>query len=274
MYTGERLECDHVASSPDTMLQIVQAEESIDPPWLTRDHIAPVLSRIDGISTLVMRCQGEYGKFAVPYIATHILCNDAEQGLVVVLVSYHGASVEKYGRIGYKTQKGQFYHYYRCIAGGWQQVSWRDFNDETREYILEIYRERAPGWARVPGKLASEHKPRARVAEAIAYKVVRVIGGRYFSIYNPNIEYILGQRLKQAAKSGHTGGFFSFPKIEMSTEYLASCMRSISLEIPETDALALLECEIGGRIIKYGGKQASTYLCPIRVLEMRAIPHG
>ena len=38
-----------------------------------------------------------------------------------------------------------------------------------------------------------------------------------------------------------------------------------------TAQVALLECEIGGRIIHYGHKMASTYLCPMRVLDIRSV---
>jgi hypothetical protein len=38
-----------------------------------------------------------------------------------------------------------------------------------------------------------------------------------------------------------------------------------------TPQLALLEVEIGGKIINYGHKLASTYLLPVRVLEVREV---
>ena len=105
-----------------------------------------------------------------------------------------------------------------------------------------------------------------------SYKVVRLIDGRYFSLYNPDQEYVLGQRLKEPAKPGHGGGFYSYPTLEMGTEYLADCVTSIPFHREvATPQLALLEVEIGGKIINYGHKLASTYLCTLRVLEVRSV---
>ncbi len=104
----------------------------------------------------------------------------------------------------------------------------------------------------------------------LAYKVVRLIDGRYYSLHNPEIEYVLGRRVKEAAKPNHGGGFFTHPTQEMGDAYLESCVEILGFsDDPPTPHLALLEVEIGGRIIQYGHKMASTYLCPVRVLEVR-----
>jgi len=99
--------------------------------------------------------------------------------------------------------------------------------------------------------------------------VVRLIDGRYYSLYDPTVEYVLGKRMKQLAKPKHGGGWFSYPTLEKGTEFLASCVGAMPFHVEVvTPMLALLECEIGGRIIDYGHKFASTYLCPVRVLEV------
>lgn len=101
---------------------------------------------------------------------------------------------------------------------------------------------------------------------------MQVIDGHYFSLYDPTQEYVLGQRLKQPAKPKHGGGFYSYPTVEQGTEYLVDCMVSIpfhgEVAMPQ---LALLECKIGGKIINYGHKLASTCLRPVRVLEVREV---
>lgn len=76
----------------------------------------------DGLWLLTVRRQGEHGQFDAPYIGSEALLADAELGLIVVLVSYHGAEPAKYGRLGYLIQKGQFYRYYRHYS--------------TQEYLL------------------------------------------------------------------------------------------------------------------------------------------
>lgn len=257
-----------VLDMPVARLQIVQAGEVVRDGYLVRRDVDPVLAQnADSLWTLTLRRQGEHGKFDVPYIASEALLADAELGFVVVLVSYHGT--EPFGRKrNQHVSKGQFYRFYRQVeSGDWQRLVWRQLNDETRQMILELDR---PEWARNPGKLSSERKPPARMVEMISYKVVRVIGGRYYSLYKPDVEYVLGQRVKQPAMPGHQSGFFSYPTNEEGLKYLESCVRSLPFhDDVETPELALLECEIGGRIIHYGHKMASTYLCPIRVLEIR-----
>jgi hypothetical protein len=269
-----RLDVPSLLDLPVAGLQIVQATDVVTADWLDRSLLEPRLSQnADGLWVLTVRRQGKHSTFEVPYIGSDILLADAELGLVVVLVAYHGSDTTKYGRLGYKTQKGQFYRYYRQGAtGGWCRVEWRHLNDALRSFIIETVEEHGPAWAKKPGKLQSERKPPAKPVTMISYKVVRLIGGRYFSLYDPTQEYILGQRLKQKAVPRHGGGFFSYPTHEEGLEFLASCAVGIPFHTDViTPQLALLECEIGGRIINYGHKMASTYLCPIRVLEVRVV---
>lgn len=259
---------------PIARLQIVQTNEVVDADWLDRSMLEPTLSQnADGLWVLTVYRQGEYGKFAVPYISSHILLADSELGLVVVLVGYHGSATEKYGRMGYMTQKGQFFRFYQLApSGDWQQVQWRLLGDEIRQLILETVQEHGPTWAKKPGKLQAERKPPTKRVAMISFKVVRVIDERYFSLYQPDVEYIIGQRMKEPAKPKHGAGFYSYPTVEKGTAFLTDCTKSLPFHPKvETRELALLECEIGGRIIDYGHKLCSTYLCPIRVLEIRAV---
>lgn len=259
---------------PLAKLQIVQAREVITESWLERAMLEPTLTQnADGLWVLSVRRQGEHRSFKVPFIGSEIVLADAELGLVVVLVGYHGSETEKYGRLGYMTQKGQFYRYYQQhTSGDWHQVVWRHLNDEVRHLILSTIQEQGPSWARVPGKLRSERKPPAQKVVMTSYKVVREIGGRYYSLYDPTVEYVLGERMKQPAKPKHGGGFYSFPTLEMGTTFLATCANCIPFHADVATAqVALLECEIGGRIIHYGHKMASTYLCPMRVLDIRSV---
>lgn len=259
---------------PLARLQIVQAGEISRDGWPYRQDVEPKLEQnADGLWLLSVRRQGEHGKFEVPYIGTEVLLADAEMGMVVCLIGYHGT--EAYGRKRDKhVTSGQFYRYYQQQpSGGWQQVRWRAFNDELRALILETVEEKAPEWARKPGKLSADRKPPAKQIVMTSYKVVRLIDGRYFSLYQPDQEYILGERVSQPAKPGHKGGFFSYPTLEEGTAYLTGCAKRIPFhDDVETPALTLLEVEIGGKIIHYGHKIASTYLRPVRVLEVREIP--
>ncbi len=166
---------------PLARLYIGQLSTTLKADWRDREMLELTLSqKADGLWVLAVRRQGEHSKFEMPYIGSHILLADAELGLVVVLVGYHGSSTEKYGGLGYMTQKGQFYRYYRQEADGrWQQIVWRQFTDETRQFILTTVEEHAPQWASKPGKLQAEHKPPTKPTALTTYKVVRFIDGRY-----------------------------------------------------------------------------------------------
>ncbi len=103
--------------------------------------------------------------------------------------------------------------------------------------------------------------------------MVRLIEGRYASLYDPTRTYVLGQRVKEPARPKHGGGFYSYPSREQATVYLTECLQALPFH-PEvaTPALALLECEVSGHLISYGDKIASTVLRPLRVLEIREVP--
>ena len=257
---------------PVATLQIVQASDVVKDRWLDRALLEPTLAQnADGLWVLTVRRQGLHGQFDVPYVGSDIILADAELGLIVVLISYHGTSPEKYGRLGYLVQKGQYYRYFQQAPDGtWAQVHWRQLNDALRSLIISTVQEQGPAWARSPGKLRADYKPPTKPVTLTTFKVVRVHDGRYFSLFDPTQEYVLGQRLKEPAKRRHGGGFYSYPTEAMGTAYLADCVVSIPFHRDvATSHLALLEVEIGGRIINYGHKLASTYLRPLRVLEVR-----
>lgn len=257
---------------PVAKLQIVQSSDVLKESWLERPMLEPTLAQnTDGLWILSVRRQGEHSKFEVPYIGSEIILADPELGLVVVLVGYHGSVTEKYGRLGYMTQKGQFYRYYRQESdGSWKQVKWAKLNDALRLFIILTVEESGPKWARKPGKLADERGTPTKPVTMTTYKVVRLINERYYSLYDPTVEYVLGERMKEPAKPKHGGGFYSYPTLEMGTTYLEDCIESIPFhgEI-ETPQLALLSVEIGGKLINYGHKMCSTYLRPLEVLEIR-----
>ncbi len=120
-------------------LQIVQASESVEADWLDRSMLEPTLKRnTDGLWILSVCRQGIYREFEIPYVGSDVLLADAEFGLVVVLVSYHGSTTEKYGRLGYRAQKGQFYRYYwQAASGSWERVAWRYLDDALRAFVID-----------------------------------------------------------------------------------------------------------------------------------------
>jgi hypothetical protein len=98
---------------PVAKLQIVQASDVVKDRWLGRTLLEPSLAQnADGLWLLTVRRQGSHGQFDVPSIGIDVILADVELGLIVVLISYHGAAPAKYGRLGYLVQKGQFYRYF------------------------------------------------------------------------------------------------------------------------------------------------------------------
>jgi hypothetical protein len=245
-----------------TALQIVLATDPVTDGYLTRPDVEPLIEmNQEGVYTITLRNQGKYGEFDLPYIQSQVIyqCNN----LVAVLVAYH--DTEAYGRKSdRRVSKGQFWRFYLEIEEGiWSRVNWQQLNNVNQASIHSAWvawRVCESEWMKEPGKLRGDRTPASKVTFT-TYKVVEVRDGRYYSLFKPDEEYILGQEKKQAAKPKHQGGYFSYPDIERA-EKLA---RSQGWMRKQT--FALLECEIRGRIIHYGERKwASTYLLPIREL--------
>lgn len=253
---------------PLTTFQVVQSSETVTDGYLWRRDVEPRLEQNqEGVFLLTIRQQGEFGKFDMPYIGSQIVHADEE--MVVALVAYHGT--EAYGRKSHKrVTKGQFYRFYqRTDDGVWSQAKWKQLNDETRRIVLAAHQEQAPSWAKVPGKLEEDYATPKKVhTKTLSYKLVQVIDGRYYSLYKPDEEYVLGKLKTQKARAGHRGGYFSYPDHEKVVRLFHERKLVPYRCYRERMQLALLECEISGRIIEYNnGKWASTYLRPLSVLS-------
>jgi hypothetical protein len=242
-----------------TALQIVLATDPVTDGYLTRSDVEPLVEmNQEGVYTITLRNQGKYGEFDIPYIQSQVIyqCNN----LVAILVAYHGT--EAYGRKGDKrVSKGQFWRFYLEIEEGvWSRVNWQQLNEVNQASIHAAWFGCGLEWVKEPGKLHGDRKPASKVTFT-TYKVVEVRDDRYYSLFKPDEEYILGQEKKQAAKPKHKGGYFSFPDIERA-EKMARGQGWM-----ERQTYALLECEIRGRVIRYDDRKwASTYLKPIREL--------
>jgi hypothetical protein len=177
------------------------------------------------------------------------------------LVSIHVGFFHKHGG-------GQFWRYYRLTDGRWRQVTWAQLSDEDRQCVLTAYGEhRAPSFAKVPGKLRTEHK-KPEMKTMTTYKLVQIIDGRYYSVYDGDTEYVMGKRLAEKAVDEHGGGYYSYPS-EQGVEkrfYNGSLFPERCYQ--QSMQLALIECEISGTILNYQGKKyASTYIRPMRELK-------
>lgn len=175
------------------------------------------------------------------------------------LVAIHVGFFHKHGG-------GQFYRYYRHDGQAWAQVTWAQLSDPDRERVLIAYEDRAPHYAKVPGKLRTSYaKP--SVQTYTTYKLVKVVNGKYYSVFDGETEYVMGKRLTEKAVSDHGGGYYSYPsqervmaRFDNGTLFPRRCYQ-------ESMTLALIECEISGTMINYDGKYASTYLRPVKEIN-------
>jgi hypothetical protein len=267
-----QVETDHVALSsvlelPITTFQIVQSQNVIEDSWLTRSDVEPKLEQNqEGVFILTVYAQGEHGTFEIPYISYHLVHVDEE--LVAILVAFHGTEAYRRKR-DRRVTKGQFYRFYQRDDNGiWSRVNWKQLDEESRKTVLAAIPEQAPAWAKVPGKLEEEYGKPNRPVKTISYKLVRVIDGRYFSVYKPDEEYEIGKLKVQQAKKHHGGGYYSYPDAKVLLQLFHDKMLFSYRVYKEPLQLALLEVEITGRIIQYSnGKWASTFLRPLSVLS-------
>lgn len=176
------------------------------------------------------------------------------------LVAIHVGFFHKHGG-------SQFWRYYRYDGQRWKQVTWAPLSDEDRERVLIACEDRAPAWAKTPGKLRTSYiKPTSN--QHTTYKIVEVVDGRYYSVFDGKTEYIMGRRLAERAVSEHGGGYYSYPTVDGVEARFNEGSLFPRRCYDDPMALALIECEISGTILEYDtGKFASTYLRFVRVLK-------
>lgn len=240
------------------MLQVItNGYESPDSYYFRTSDAEPELEQGEQSQQVLklVNGRGTYKGSSTPQVTSTVIL-DAED-LVVIHVGFshrHGGC--------------QFYRYYRYNGQEWQQGRWAQLPDEDRQRVLIACEDRAPSWAKTPGKLRIDYNLARAIETRTSYKLVQVIDGRYFSVYDGKTEYVIGKRLAERAMSDHGGGYYSYPDAEGVEHrfYAGGLFPEVSYRREMT--LALIECEISGMTIKYNnGKFASTYLRPISVLK-------
>lgn len=201
--------------------------------------------------------------WGTPGVTSTVILNDCD--LVAIHVGFH-----------HKHGGGQFWRYYTTDGKAVRRITWGNLPDEARQKVLDAAGQRAPHWAKSPGKLRSQYQ-KPSTAKRTTYKLVRKDGDDLRSLYS-NEPYTIGKRLSEAvpANAGindwgdivHSGGYYSHPSIEQVRNLWQQDALVPSDCYESGDTLALIECEISGRIIKYpNGKLCSTYLTPLRIVE-------
>jgi len=97
------------------------------------------------------------------------------------------------------------------------------------------------------------------------YKVVAVKDDKYLSLYDGVTQYKIGERLEQAAKSGHKGGYYVMYNIH-------DCNGG-DIPLPTNAVLrrwphrAILRVEFGGKVVLYKKKVAASWIRPLYVVK-------
>ena len=251
-----------------------------DSTYFTMSDVAPVIT--DNGDIEITNGEGSRRSWGRPQVTSTVVLDECD--IVAIHVGF-----------SHKHRGGQGWHYFTTDGLETTKVTWAQLPDELRRRILDASN-KAPSWAKAPGKLRSQHaKPSTRKPQT-AYKLVRMDGDRMVSIYDGRTEYVIGKRLGEAVNAKieqrtvwtgefyenyrveevavtHDGGYYSHPSVEQALDLYNSGNLVPTSRLDMGDKLALIECEISGKIARYpNGKLASTYLKPVAVL--RTIVYG
>lgn len=163
----------------------------------------------------------------------------------------------------HKHRGSQGWHYFQREGDNWQKITWAKLGDNDRKKILDR-ENRAPAWAKTPGKLRKERRKPSTIT---AYKLVKFENERMISLFDPATEYELGVRMTEAVKPDHNGGYYAYPdKINLIREWDSRTLvpRKCSQNVAH---LALIEVKLSGRMVEYGHKIAATHLTPVRIVQ-------
>lgn len=236
-------------------------------PDTTYFRVSDVEPRVEEGRIWLTAGRGTRRSWGAPQVNNTILVETCE------FVAVHTGFSHKHGG-------GQFYRYFVAGPDGRpRRVRWAKLSDDEQQMVLDAYEQKAPAWARRPGKLRRNYK-RPTPRRITTYKIVRQDpDGSMWSLYDGLTEYQIGRRLAQAVgrRAGdvdrhgdtiHSGGYYSHPDLDRLLDLWwagrlvpARCLENVS-------SMAVIKCEASGRIVEFSsGKLASTYLRPVEVLD-------
>ena len=79
------------------------------------------------------------------------------------------------------------------------------------------------------------------------YKQVAVVDNRFYSVYDVNVEYVLGQEIREKPNENHKGGFYVYSSIELAANAKILMKIGSNWIFPRT----ILKVECRGRRILY-----------------------
>ena len=216
----------------------------------------------DDGSLTVYDGEGTRRSWGKPGVTSTVVVEDCD--LVAVHVGFH-----------HKHGGGQFWRYYTTDGTQTTQVTWASLPDVIRQKVLDAF-SKAPGWAKVPGKLRTSYT-KVTDKKRTSYKLVSVENNELRSLYSGE-NYVIGKRMAEAVspRAGandwgdiiHDGGYYSHPTPEQVVALWNNGSLVPASKTEDVAEVALLECEIYGRIVNFpNGKIASTYLTPVRIVD-------
>mmetsp|Transcript_1214 Transcript_1214/g.2995 ORF Transcript_1214/g.2995 Transcript_1214/m.2995 type:complete len:111 (-) Transcript_1214:197-529(-) len=101
--------------------------------------------------------------------------------------------------------------------------------------------------------------------ESFYYKQVAVIFGKYFSIYDASVEYVIGETVTCPAQPGHKGGLYVYLSATEAVKAKLPMKSGGSFLAPRT----ILKVRAWGDKIEYpNGKLAFSNIHPVRDMGM------
>lgn len=220
-----------------------------------------IIDTDDGQAIGLVNGEGSRRAWGTPRVTSTVVVNT--DALVAIHVGYH-----------HKYRGGQFWRYFVAAENQVTRKTWAQLSDDQRSVVLEaVEAGNAPAWANTPGKLRTERAKPGEITQT-SYKIcILADNGTLHSVFDYATTYALGETKYQPAKADHEGGYYSYLDLaNMEESYW--CGRLFSedvyiLLLRRPCTLAVVKCQIGGTIIKYGrsGKVASSYLTPVEVIK-------
>ena len=94
--------------------------------------------------------------------------------------------------------------------------------------------------------------------------MVAKIDGEYYSIYDANVKYTIGQLMHQPVKADKKGGYFAYKLLEQALFADIIFHNGGNFTAPRT----ILKCICFGENIRYGGKLCFSFLVPVADLGL------
>lgn len=97
----------------------------------------------------------------------------------------------------------------------------------------------------------------------VYFKQVAFIGGKYFSVYEPGVEYVIGETLRSKPRGNHKGGFFVYGSEELAAHAEIKMKTGSNWIFPRI----VLKVQCWGELIQYPRfKLCFEYIKPVQDL--------